>query len=76
MEGVGGNVKMTHISLRNPVRYSDVMPRIAAMALTLVAVVLTAFNKETQDVSVSITPTLPAVYVRVTAKWQYLSAFL
>lgn len=74
MDGVGNNVKVVESSRR--VRNCEGVLRLLGLLLTLVAVIVTAVDKETQIISVSISKTLPALHVPVTAKWHYMSAFV
>lgn len=49
--------------------------RILVFATTLVAAVLMAISKETQNIPLKLGPDLPAVFVPILAKSSYLSAF-
>lgn len=57
-------------------RYSDIILRTLAFILTFVSAVVVGVDKETQMVSFALVKTLPPVRVPVTAKWQYMSAFM
>ncbi|XP_022760025.1 CASP-like protein 1E1 [Durio zibethinus] len=74
MDGVGSNVKVVESSRR--VRYCDGVLRLLGLLLTLVAAIVTGTNRETKTISISISKTLPTLHVPVTAKWQYMSAFV
>ncbi|KAF8401539.1 hypothetical protein HHK36_012481 [Tetracentron sinense] len=66
------------VTVANPktVRSSDFLLRLLALALTLVAAIVLGVAKETQTVALTVVPTLPPLNVPVTAKWQYMSAFV
>ncbi|GLU03415.1 hypothetical protein SLE2022_206170 [Rubroshorea leprosula] len=76
MDGGGSNLKVVEESSRPKVRFSHAGLRILALALTLVASIVAGVDKETKVLSVPLIKTLPPVQVPVTAKWQYLSAFV
>ncbi|KAI4317640.1 hypothetical protein L6164_025495 [Bauhinia variegata] len=54
----------------------DLLLRVLALLLTLVATIVLGVDKQTTVVPVKLVDTLPAVNVAVTAKWHYLSAFV
>ncbi|XWS36218.1 hypothetical protein CRYUN_Cryun20dG0066500 [Craigia yunnanensis] len=74
MNGVGSNVKMVESS--RGVRYCEGVLRLLGLLLTLVAAIVTGVDKETKTIPYIISKTLPTLHVPVTAKWQYMSAFL
>lgn len=55
---------------------SEVVLRVLALVLTLVAAILLGVDKQTKIVSVTISPGLPPFNVPATAKFNYLSAFV
>lgn len=57
-------------------RSCEVVLRLLALALTLVAAIVLGVNKETKMVPMTLSPSLPPLNVPVTAKWRYLSAFV
>ncbi|KAK7292315.1 hypothetical protein RIF29_08093 [Crotalaria pallida] len=54
----------------------DLLLRVLALVLTLVAAIVLGLDKQTKLVSVQFVDTLPPVHVPATAKWQYASAFV
>lgn len=60
---------------RNNVRFSDLLLRFMALALTLAAAVTLGLSKQTKIVPVTVVSTLPPINVPVTAKWHDMSAF-
>lgn len=54
----------------------EVVLRVMALSLTLVAAIILGVDKETQIVPITLVSTLPPLDVPVSAKWHYLSAFL
>ncbi|KAK9281794.1 hypothetical protein L1049_004700 [Liquidambar formosana] len=74
MDGIGTDVKAVATTRR--VRYSDFLLRVVGVALTLVAAVLVVLGKETEIVPIIITDSLPPLKLPVTARWQYVSAFV
>ena len=54
----------------------EVVLRVLALVLTLVAAILLGVDKQTKIVSVTISPGLPPFNVPATAKFNYLSAFV
>ncbi|XP_031258332.1 CASP-like protein 1E2 [Pistacia vera] len=75
MDGVGSNVKKV-IENSKTERYGDIMLRALAFILTFISAVVVGVDKETQMVSFTLVKTLPPLHVPVTAKWQYMSAFM
>ncbi|KAK1390498.1 hypothetical protein POM88_018680 [Heracleum sosnowskyi] len=64
--GVGGSKK---------VNYADLFLRFTALILSLAAALIIGLDKQTKIVAVNVVSTLPPLYVPVTAKFHYLSAF-
>ncbi|KAF8401541.1 hypothetical protein HHK36_012483 [Tetracentron sinense] len=66
------------LKVANPktVRSSDFLLRLLALALTLAPAIVLGVAKETETVAITLVPTLPPLNVPVTAKWQYMSAFV
>ncbi|KAK2393965.1 CASP protein 1E1 [Trifolium repens] len=54
----------------------NLLLRLCAMVLTLVAAVVIAADKQTTVVPIKLTDSLPPLNVPVTAKWHYLSAYV
>ncbi|KAE9602012.1 hypothetical protein Lal_00041035 [Lupinus albus] len=54
----------------------DLLLRVLALILTLVATIVLGVDKQTKLVSVQIVDTLPPLKVHATAQWHYLSAFV
>ncbi|XP_019437562.1 PREDICTED: CASP-like protein 1E1 isoform X1 [Lupinus angustifolius] len=54
----------------------DLVLRVLALVLTLVATIVLGVDKQTKIVSVQIVDTLPPFHVPATAEWHYLSAFV
>ncbi|XP_041000924.1 CASP-like protein 1E1 [Juglans microcarpa x Juglans regia] len=54
----------------------ELLLRLLALALTLVAAILTGVDKQTAIVPVELVASLPPLNVPVSAKWHYLSAFV
>ncbi|XP_059648185.1 CASP-like protein 1E2 [Cornus florida] len=50
--------------------------RLLAFAFTLVAAIVLGVDRQTKVVPIQVVPTLPPLSVPVTAKWNYLSAFV
>lgn len=76
MDGVGSNVNVKVVESSRRVRYCEGVLRLLGLLLTLVAAIVTALDKETNTISVSISKGLPTVHLPVTAKWHYMSAFV
>ncbi|KAF9621796.1 hypothetical protein IFM89_028234 [Coptis chinensis] len=68
----------TGVKVANPrtVRSSDFLLRFLALIITLVAITVMAVSKQTKTVPVTVIPSLPPINVEVTAKWQYMPAFV
>ncbi|KAK8468940.1 hypothetical protein PHAVU_006G161900 [Phaseolus vulgaris] len=58
------------------VRICDLVLRILAFVLTLVAAVVIGADKQTAIVPIKLVESMPPLYVPVAAKWHYLSAFV
>jgi hypothetical protein len=54
----------------------DLILRVLALVLTLVAAILLGVDKQTKVVPVQLVSTLPVLHVPVTARWHHLSAFV
>ncbi|KAL2470325.1 CASP-like protein 1E1 [Abeliophyllum distichum] len=78
IEGVfnGGDKQVVVVANKKTMRFSDLVLRVLALALTLAAAVLLGINKQSTVVPIALLPTLPPMNVGVTAKWHYLSAFV
>lgn len=72
MEGMEGKVMLK----QRKVSGGDLGLRVLAFLLTLVAAIILGVDKQTKVVPLKLVPTLPPVDVPVSAKWQYLSAFV
>ncbi|KAL2459235.1 CASP-like protein 1E1 [Forsythia ovata] len=72
----GGDKQVVVVANKRTMRFSDLVLRFLALALTLAAAVLLGVNKETKVVPIELVPTLPPLNIGVTAKWHYLSAFV
>ena len=72
MEGSLGSNK----GVKQPNGICDLVLRFLAFALTLVAAIVLGLDKQTKVVPIKLSEALPPLYVPVTAKWQYLSAFV
>lgn len=64
--GVGGSRKVS---------YTDLFIRFMALLLSLAAAIVLGLDKQTKIVPIALVSTLPPLYVPVTAKFHYLSAF-
>ncbi|CAH9109074.1 unnamed protein product [Cuscuta europaea] len=60
----------------NNVRWADIVLRLLALALTLVAALVLGLDKQTKAVTMQILPTLPPVNIPFTANSHHLSAFV
>ncbi|KAG8372985.1 hypothetical protein BUALT_Bualt12G0123900 [Buddleja alternifolia] len=69
----GRKEKQVAVANNRKVRGYDLVLRVVAAALSLIAAVVLATDKQTAVVAVTLVPTLPAVNVPVTAKWHDLS---
>ncbi|BAT87345.1 CASP-like protein [Vigna angularis] len=58
------------------VRTCDLVLRLLAFLLTLVAAVVIGADKQTATVPIKLVESMPPLYVPVAAKWHYLSAFV
>lgn len=78
MDGVAtvSNVKVVESSKRVMFKSSDVMLRILGFSLTFIAAIVVGVDKETKIISFTLAETMPSVHVSVTAKWQFMSAFV
>ncbi|KAK9201778.1 hypothetical protein WN944_016985 [Citrus x changshan-huyou] len=78
MDGVAtvSNVKVVESSKRVMFKSSDVMLRILGFSLTFIAAIVVGVDKETKIISFTLAETMPSVQVSVTAKWQFMSAFV
>lgn len=76
LEGANGRGKEVEVANKRSLRGSDLILRLLAFGLTLVAAIVLGINKQTKLVSMSVVSTLPPISVPVTAKWHYLSAFV
>lgn len=66
-----------NVSNRNSsFNYKELVFRLLALSLTLVAAVVLGVDKQTTTVSLTLVPSLPPVDLPVTAKWTDLSAFV
>lgn len=74
--GMESKSKEVKVVTGGKLRPFDLVLRVVALALTLVAAVLLGVDKQTKVVSLQLLPTLPPMDVPVTAKWRYLSAFV
>lgn len=54
----------------------DLILRVLALVLTLVAAILLGVDKQTKVVPIKLVSTLPTLHVPVTARWHHLSAFV
>ncbi|KAM7485126.1 hypothetical protein LguiA_001135 [Lonicera macranthoides] len=61
---------------RGGVRCADLVLRIVGLALTLVAAIVLGIDKQTKVVPLTVVSTIPPVYLPVSAKWHYMSAFV
>ncbi|CAI9289217.1 unnamed protein product [Lactuca saligna] len=69
--------KEVNVSNRNSsFNYKELVFRLLALSLTLVAAVVLGVDKQTTTVSLTLVPSLPPVDLPVTAKWTDLSAFV
>lgn len=76
-EGVERKEKEVKVETKGRrMRSCEVVLRLLALALTLVAAIVLGVNKETKMVPMTLSPSLPPLNVPVTAKWRYLSAFV
>jgi len=73
MEGSESNGKGGYGSV---VRTCDLVLRLLAFVLTLVAAVVIGADKQTAIVPIKLVESMPPLYVTVAAKWHYLSAFV
>lgn len=64
--GVGGSRKVS---------YTDLFIRFLALMLSLAAAIILGLDKQTKIVPITVVSSLPPLYVPVTAKFHYLSAF-
>lgn len=78
MDGVAtvSNVKVVESSKRVMFKSSDVMLRILGFSLTFIAAIVVGVDKETKIISFTLAETMLSVQVSVTAKWQFMSAFV
>lgn len=78
MDGVAtvSNVKVVESSKRVMFKSSDVMLRILGFSLTFIAAIVVGVDKETKIISFTLAETMPSAQVSVTAKWQFMSAFV
>ncbi|KAJ9700107.1 hypothetical protein PVL29_005777 [Vitis rotundifolia] len=74
--GMESRSKEVKVVTGGELRPFDLVLRVVALALTLVAAVLLGVDKQTKVVPLQLLPTLPPMDVPVTAKWRYLSAFV
>ncbi|XP_021867311.2 CASP-like protein 1E1 [Spinacia oleracea] len=58
------------------IKLSEIVLRVLALLLTLIAAILLGLNKQTKIVPIKISPDLPAFDVPVSAKTSYVSAFV
>ncbi|XP_071705463.1 CASP-like protein 1E2 [Rutidosis leptorrhynchoides] len=61
---------------RRSINIKDLVIRLLALALTLVAAVVLGVDKQNTTVAITLVPSLPPVNLPVTAKWTHLSAFV
>lgn len=54
----------------------NLLLRLCALVLTLVAAVVIVADKQTKVVPISISDSLPPLDIPVTAKWHYMSAYV
>ncbi|KAG7991393.1 hypothetical protein I3843_02G073100 [Carya illinoinensis] len=73
LEKNGNEVKMGN---GRTAKLYELLLRLLALALTLVAAILVGVDKQTETVPVVLVDSLPPLNVPVTAKWHYLSAFV
>ncbi|KAL8524925.1 hypothetical protein ACS0TY_014518 [Phlomoides rotata] len=71
-----GGEKKVSIANKRHVRGCDVVLRFLALALSLTAAVVIGVDKETAMVAIPLAPSLPPLHIPVTAKFNYLSAFV
>ncbi|RDX64065.1 hypothetical protein CR513_57417, partial [Mucuna pruriens] len=57
-----------------PVAASDLLLRFLAFTLTLAAAIVIAVDKQTKNVPIKLSDSLPPLYVPLTAKWHQMSA--
>ncbi|KAF5206491.1 Casp-like protein 1e1 [Thalictrum thalictroides] len=76
MDGTQGIESGVKVANPRTVRSSDFFLRFLALITSLVAIIVLATSKETEIVPVIVIPTLPAINVELSAKWQYVQAFV
>lgn len=74
--GVSDHDHDNMITNKRRIKGWDLLLRVATVVLSLAAVVVLAFDKQTTTAALTLVPTLPALNVPATAKWHYLSAFV
>ncbi|XP_041016755.1 CASP-like protein 1E1 [Juglans microcarpa x Juglans regia] len=57
-------------------RIYDVLLRFLGLAFTFVAAVLVGVTRETKIIPITISQGVPVLHIPLTAKWQYMSAFV
>jgi len=75
----GGNTsggQEVKVANKRSVNCYEFVLRFMAFAFTLVAAIVFGVDKQTKVVPMQLVPTLPPINVPVTAKWNYLSAFV
>lgn len=76
MEGLESIGRELVVSKPAPVGACDLLLRLLASVLTLVAAIVLGVDKQTKVVPIKFLDSLPPLNVPVTAKWHYLSAFV
>ncbi|PRQ39091.1 putative casparian strip membrane protein [Rosa chinensis] len=74
-DGGGMPEKEVRVANQRRVGSCESLVRVLAVLLTLVAAIVQGLNKQTKVVPIKVVPTLPAIYIPLTAKWHDLSAF-
>ncbi|KAK6254567.1 hypothetical protein QUC31_016290 [Theobroma cacao] len=73
VDGVGSK---REVATPRKVNSCDLILRVLALLLTLVAAIVLGVNKQTKVVPIQIAPTLPPLNIEAQARWHYLSAFV
>ncbi|KAK9933693.1 hypothetical protein M0R45_020873 [Rubus argutus] len=76
ISGGGVDEKEVRVANQRRVGSCESLVRILVVLLTLAAALVQGLSKQTKVVPIKVIPSLPAIYLPVTAKWHYLSAFV
>ena len=76
MEGVESKEREVMVAKPVAVGVSDLLLRLLAFTVTLVAAIVIAVDKQTKVVPIQLSDSFPPLNVPLTAKWHQMSAFV